>query len=108
MNGLRPNLRKFAAALLLVVLTIASVAAPVCPACSRIELSSAQHPAFNNTDQGSTPNCDKDGCSCCGFQIVVGPVVPSLELTASTSASGVPPVLLLTGTAFDLYRPPRR
>jgi hypothetical protein len=108
MTGLRSNWRKFAATLLLCVLTIASVAAPVCPACSKIELASAQHVAFNGTNHGSTPSCDKDGCSCCGFQIVVGPVVPSLELTASASALGLPAVLLLPGTAFDLYRPPRR
>ena len=108
MSSHPPSSQRFGASLMLCVLAIASVVAPICPACSKLELASSNHIAFDSTDHSSGPNCDRDGCSCCGFQIVVGPVVPSLELTASTSASGVPPVLLLIGTAFDLYRPPRR
>ena len=108
MSGLRPNLRKLAASLLLCVLTIASVAAPICPECSKIELPSAKHVAFSSTHHDSAPNCDKDGCSCCGFQIVPAPLAPTLVLTASAAAPELRSVQLLMGSVFSLYRPPRR
>jgi hypothetical protein len=108
MSGLRPNLRKFAASLLLCVLTIASVAAPLCPECSKIELPSAKQVAFSSTHYDGEPNCDRDGCSCCGFQVVVATLAPSLGLTASTLAPKLPSVQLLAGSVFALYRPPRR
>jgi hypothetical protein len=108
MSGLRPNLRKFAASLLLCVLTIASVAAPICPECSKIELPSAKHLAFSSTHHDGAPICDRDGCSCCGFQVGAAPLAPNLGLTVSTSAPELPSVQLLTGSVFALYRPPRR
>jgi hypothetical protein len=108
MSGLRSNLRKFAASLLLCVLTIASVAAPLCPECSKIELPSAKHVAFSSTHYDGAPNCDRDGCSCCGFQVVAAPLAPSLGLAAPTSAPELPSVQLLAGSVFALYRPPRR
>jgi hypothetical protein len=108
MSGLRPNLRKFAASLLLCVLTIASVAAPLCPECSKIELPSAKQVAFSSTHYDGEPNCDRDGCSCCGFQVVPASLAPSLGLAASTSAPELPLVQLLAGSVFALYRPPRR
>jgi hypothetical protein len=107
MSGLRTNLFKFAASLLLCTLMIASLSAPACPACSQIELPSAQHVAFNTTDHNGSPDCDKDGCSCCGFQIVPTPQAPSLGLTASASAPAMASALLLMGSVFTLYRPPR-
>jgi hypothetical protein len=108
MSALRPNLRKFAALLLLCVLTIASVAAPICPECSKMELASAKYVAFSSTHHDVAPICDRDGCSCCGFQVVAAPVAPNLELTASTAAPELPSVQLMAGSVFALYRPPRR
>jgi hypothetical protein len=108
MNGLRANLRKFAASLLLCVLTLASVAAPICPECWKIELPSAKHVAFSSAHHDGAQNCDRDGCSCCGFQVVAGTLAPSLGLAASTSAPQLPSVQLLAGSVFALYRPPRR
>jgi hypothetical protein len=108
MSGLRPNLRKFAASLLLCVLTIASVSAPICPECSKIGLPSAKHVALSSTHHDGAANCDRDGCSCCGFQVVTASLAPSLGLTVSTSAPELPSVQLLAGSVFALYRPPRR
>jgi hypothetical protein len=108
MSGLQPNLRKLAASLLLCILVIASVAAPICPACSKIELPTAKHVALSSAGHDGSPNCDKDGCSCCGFQIVTAPLAPNLGLTASTLAPAPPSVQLLTGSVFALYHPPRR
>jgi hypothetical protein len=108
MSGLRSNLRKFAALLLLCILATVSMAAPICPECSKIELPSAKHVAFSSTDHDSVPNCDRDGCSCCGFQVVAPPLAPILGLTASTSAPELPSLQLLAGSVFALHRPPRR
>ena len=108
MSGLRPNLRKFAALVLLCVLTIASVAAPICPECSKMELASAKDVAFSSTHHDDAPNCDRDGCSCCGFQVVAAPLALNLELIASRSAPELPSVQLLAGSVFAFYRPPRR
>jgi hypothetical protein len=107
MSSLQPNLRKFAASLLLCVLTIASVAAPLCPECSKIELLSAKQVAFSSTHYDGAPNCDRDGCACCGFQIVAAPLAPSLGHTAFKSAPELPSMQLLAGSVFALYRPPR-
>lgn len=107
MSGLRPNLWKFAASLLLCMLTIASVAAPICPECSKIELPSAKHFGFSSTDHGGVPNCDRDGCSCCGFQVVTAHPAPNLRLIVFTSTPKTPVVQLLAGSVFALYRPPR-
>jgi len=108
MSGLRPNLRKYAASLLLCVLTITSVAAPICPECSKMELVSARHLAFSSTHHDDAPNCDRGGCSCCGFQIVAAPLALNLGLIASWPAPELPSVQILAGSVFDLYRPPRR
>jgi hypothetical protein len=103
-----PNLRKLAASLVLGVLVIASVVAPVCPACSKLELPSAKHISLSSAGQNGAPNCDKDGCSCCGFHIVAAPSAPTLEQTASSSVVESLPVQLLEGSPFTLYHPPRR
>jgi hypothetical protein len=84
------------------------VAAPICPECSKIELRSATHLTFSATSQDGAPNCYRDGCSCCGFQVVCAPLPPSFGLTAATAAPEVPSVRLLAGSPFTLYRPPRR
>jgi hypothetical protein len=102
------DLRKFAALVLLCILTIASVGAPICPECSKIDLPSATHCTFSTAHHDSAPNCDRDGCSCCGFQVVCTPLPPSFGLTASTPAPDLPSVRLLAGSPFTLYRPPRR
>ena len=107
MRGLRTNLWKFAATLVICTLTIASVAASICPACSKVELPSAKDVAFNATDNDRSPDCDKDGCSCCGFQIAPTPVAPSFWLAASASAPANAAPRRLMGSVFPLYRPPR-
>jgi hypothetical protein len=108
MNTDPPSLRQFAAMLLLCVLAVDGVAAPICPACSKLDLPSSHPVAFNSADYNSEPNCDRDGCFCCGFQIVAPPPGPTLALAESklvsefsTALPGIPPV-------FALYRPPRR
>ena len=108
MGGLQSSLQKFAASLLLCVLAIASLNAPICPACSRIELPSSKHVALNSSDHDSAPNCDKDGCSCCGFQTVVAPLGPTLALTEATSVSEFSSALPRIAPVFAIYRPPRR
>ena len=108
MSGLHSSLQKFAASLLLCVLAIASVNAPICPACSRIELPSSKHVALNSSDHESAPNGDKDGCSCCGFQTVIAPLGPTLALTEATSVSEFSSALPLIAPVFAIYRSPRR
>jgi hypothetical protein len=107
MSGLRTNLCKFIGSLLLCTLTIASVAASICPVCSKIELPSAKHIALSASDHDRSTDCDKDGCSCCGFQIAPTPLARSSVLRASASAPAMAPVLLVMGSVFTLYRPPR-
>ena len=107
MSGLGPNFRKFPASLLLCVLTIASVAAPICPVCLKTDLDSAEHVGLSSARHDGAPNCDKDGCSCCGFQIVPAPVASTQVLTASTAAPELRSVRLLVGSVFALYRPSR-
>jgi hypothetical protein len=107
MSSLRPSFWKLAASLLLCMLTIASVAAPICPECSKIELPSAKHFAFTGPDHDGLPNCDRDGCSCCGFQVVTAHPAPNLRLIVFTPAPQPPVVHLLAGSVFALYRPPR-
>jgi hypothetical protein len=107
MSGLRTNFAKFAASLLLCTLVIASMAAPLCPACSKILLPATNHATFDGAGQNGSPDCDRDGCSCCGFQVVAAPLAPSLGPTASASAPAMASVLVVMGSAFTLYRPPR-
>jgi hypothetical protein len=82
--------------------------APICPACSKIELCSSKHVALDSSERNSAPNCEKDSCSCCGFQIAVVPLELTLALTQSTSVSEFSSALPRIAPVFAIYRPPRR
>jgi hypothetical protein len=107
MSNHTPKARTYAAALMLCVLAIASVGAPICPACSQLDLPSPHPIAFNSADHDSGPDCDRDGCSCCGFQIVAAPRVSTQALTEFTwvpeSSSESP----RTTPLLAVYHPPR-
>jgi hypothetical protein len=107
MNSHASTVKRLAASLMLCVLAIASMAAPICPACSKLELPSSHHIAFNITDRRIGQDCDRDGCSCCGFQIVPAPLGPTLALAESTSVSEFSSALPKLAPVFALYRPPR-
>lgn len=107
MAGLQPALRKFAASALLCILVIASVTAPICPNCSKIEFPSSARLAFNGAPNGAAPDCDRDGCSCCGFQIVPTPARPTLGFSPLTLASETYAPLHPSDHIFGFYRPPR-
>lgn len=108
MSGHALNLRKLAASVTLCVLVIASVAAPICPGCSKLELPSSSHIIFGGSQHNEGQNCDKDGCSCCGFQIVAPPHGVILALSESTSISDFFSALPGPAPVFSVYRPPRR
>ena len=104
---LRLGLRRSTASLLLPVLLIASVAALVCPGCSRITLPSQSAPSFHGVGHEADSVCDKDGCSCCGFHIVAAPLAPNPALTRLALAPTFSVLLFPTDSVFTLYRPPR-
>jgi len=89
MSSHPPHLRQFSAMLMLCVLAVASVAAATCPACLKLEFPSSHRFAFSSADHDSEPNCDRDGCSCCGFQIIASPPDPvALGMTRHWLAPG--------------------
>jgi hypothetical protein len=85
MNGLKPSSRKVVASLLLGFLTLVSVTSSVCPVCDRIEQSSTQPAGVHSADLHSTSDCDRDGCSCCGFQFVPAFFPPAIALSEFTA-----------------------
>jgi hypothetical protein len=107
MSSHPPHLRQFSAMLMLCVLAVASVAAATCPACLKLEFPSSHRFAFSSADHDSEPNCDRDGCSCCGFQIIASPPDPTLALAESNFVSEFSSALPGIPLVFPLYRPPR-
>src|ERR1700680_4880107 len=103
MSRLWTRLEKFVASFVLGVLVIAAVAAPTCPTCSRIDIPSANHAALSRTDHNGPPSCDKEGCSCCGFQMVNAPLGLITALTRSASTPEYFAVLAPFGPDFVHY-----
>ncbi|HXB23025.1 MAG TPA: hypothetical protein VNV88_16670 [Candidatus Solibacter sp.] len=102
------NSRKVLASVLLCMLALISVASPLCPACSEIAGDSTTQVALHGAQhQDNAPDCNKDTCSCCGFQFVTtspGTVPTPIESAASLEFHEVLPP---AAPVFTLYRPPR-
>jgi hypothetical protein len=63
--------------------------------------------AHNLDHHHSAQDCDKDGCSCCGFQFVATAYETISDCRESSAA--LPPLAELLKTDFpsDFYHPPR-
>jgi hypothetical protein len=99
---------KLVACLLLCLLALGSATSSLCRVCSQIDQSFRQQAAVHSPNrEGSTPDCDKDGCSCCGFQFVLTFPGIGLALFQSAMAPELPAVVPPTGPVFTLDHPPR-
>jgi hypothetical protein len=107
-DAVREGLLRSVRILLAWAFAIVSVTSAICPVCLSQELARPQQASLHNSDQHrATPDCDKDGCSCCGFQFLT--VVHQSNPQAHESAEALAPLptLELSGYAPDFYHPPR-
>jgi hypothetical protein len=108
MDGRQLFARKFLAALLLCTLTLVSAMSSACAVCDRIDEGSSRHHDLHGPSHEGTDACDKDGCSCCGFQLVVTDVPSILTQNQSVAIITVCAALAPAEPIFDLNYPPRR
>jgi len=100
--------RKLVASLLLCLLAIASASSSLCRGCSEIDQSSQRNAVLQSPDgQDSAPDCDRDGCSCCGFQFVLTFPRTGLAHFQSATAPELPRALPPAEPVFTLDHPPR-
>jgi hypothetical protein len=107
MSGLNQTSRRFLASLLLCVLAYVSATSNVCPTCGRVGQVSTSHPVAHNADQNGPPDCDRDGCSCCGFQFDSAYFHPTLALSESPDVRNCFQLRVPIAPVLTLYRPPR-
>jgi hypothetical protein len=107
MNGLKPISRKVVASLLLGFLALVSVTSSICPVCDRIEQPSTQNTGAHRAYLTSTSDCDRDGCSCCGFQFVAVFFPPAAALSEFTAVPKVSELRIPAVPVLRLYHPPR-
>jgi hypothetical protein len=107
MNVSKPTSRTLVASLLLCLLTLASVTSSVCPVCDRIGLAPTQHAGLHAPDLDSTSDCERDGCSCCGFQFVSAFFQPAIALSEFTAVPKFFAVRVPIAPVLGLYQPPR-
>jgi hypothetical protein len=99
---------KLVACLLLCLLALGSATSSLCRVCSQIDQSFRRQAAVQSPGhQGGTPDCDKDGCSCCGFQFVLTFPGIGLALFQSARAPELPALLSSAGPVFTVDHPPR-
>jgi hypothetical protein len=106
--GIRDHSFQCVAVLMALAFAIVSVTSVVCPVCLSQELAPAQQTGIHgaNHHHGES-ECDKDGCSCCGFQFLTPIHQTSLETRDSARALAPLAVTELRDFASDLYHPPR-
>lgn len=107
MYGLKPNSRRIVASLLLCFLAVVSVTSSVCPVCDRIEQPSTQHAGVHSADLNSTSSCERDGCSCCGFQFIATFFQPPIALSEFTAVPKVFAIRVPVAPVLRHYHPPR-
>jgi hypothetical protein len=96
------------ALLMLAVLLLASASPSVCLICSNLPASPAQHTGVRAVHENdAAPDCDRDACSCCGFQLVA--FLPGFEfhLIRLAPAREFLRLTLPVALVSPLYRPPR-
>jgi hypothetical protein len=107
-GDIKVSSHKIVACFLLCILALASASSSLCRVCCQIDQSFRQQAVVQSPDrQGGTPDCDKDGCSCCGFQFVLTFPGIGLALFQSATAPELPLVLPSAGPVFTLDHPPR-
>ena len=107
-NGLRDHLFRRFAVLMAFVFAIASMTSLICPVCLAQELAPAQHAGIHSSDHHhGESECDKDGCSCCGFQFLTPIHQTGLEARDSARTVASRASLELRDYASDFYHPPR-
>jgi len=99
--------RKFLAFALICALALMSAMSSVCPACDRMEQPSSQRSGLRGTPDDPVDTCDKDGCSCCGFQLVAANPPGILTQGESVSVLKMVAVLPPAEPTFDFNYPPR-
>jgi len=93
---------------LVAVFAITTVASSICPICLAKDFLPIQHRSTQNLNQhNDSQDCDRDGCSCCGFHFLTPAHDIFLEAVASTAAPAPSIAVLPTKYPFDFYHPPR-
>lgn len=87
---------------------LASTTSAICPICAPEGLVPSQHLGIHNTDHHrGGPDCDRDGCSCCGFQFLTAVRQTTLVSSESSPKVALPELLELREYPSDFYHPPR-
>ena len=107
MDGVPLISRKFLASALICALALMSAMSSVCPACDRMDQPSSQQFGLHGTPDDPVDTCDKDGCSCCGFQLVATQVPSILAQGDFVASVTMCEVLPPAEPIFDLNYPPR-
>src|ERR1041385_3240662 len=99
---------RIVAAMLVPVFWFVCVTSSFCPVCLSQDVPSTQQPAAQNMNHHhERQDCDRDGCSCCGFQFLTMTHQTILKALDSTEALTPPATLAPTDSSSDFYRPPR-
>jgi hypothetical protein len=93
--------------LLLFLLLFVSLTSSTCLDCIQIHQGSP-HALFSSSGHhGGLPDCDKDSCSCCGFQLIAQPIEPQPPLEMIAPAPACSPAVPFSELISDLEHPPR-
>jgi hypothetical protein len=93
---------------LMIVFALTSVTASICPVCLAKDFLPIQHTSAQNLNHHpDSKDCDRDGCSCCGFQFLAHMHDFVLELFASTRVMAASIPNPPTEVSSGFHRPPR-
>jgi len=107
MARLETDFRKLQAAVLLCTLVVAISGSSFCLACCEIETGVASHALLHDVPHQSAPNCERDICSCCGFQFVGVFAGTDLAWSESVLDSELADPSLPAPQVLIPHRPPR-
>src|SRR6266404_3933114 len=104
----RTRVSRIIGTVLACVFAIVYVTSSICPACLSQDLPSSQQTAVQNTNHHhGTQDCDRDGCSCCGFQFVATAHREILDAREPSAAAAPLTALAPIDYPSDFYHPPR-
>ena len=107
-STMRTRLSRYAGSILAFVFAIVCVTSSICPVCLSQDLLSAQQTAAHTMNHHhGTQDCDRDGCSCCGFQFVATVYQTILDTRAHSVALAALAAFALTNYLSEFYHPPR-
>jgi hypothetical protein len=101
-----PGRLRVVATLLSLTFVLVTVVYSICPVCLSELLGSTQPTGVSLTSHHRV-DCDRDGCSCCGFQVVMARCQGFVGPSATIPTSRVPTLLEPADYVFDFYHPPR-